>query len=290
MVKREKLSPKGWFTVEHICKDRNGNIVEFKPEYCDLKPKDVKKWNLVVNSGRQIIAQSLGGFFQDANQAVPQLNRIIVGEGQKTDNLPNLSDTGLVQEITNLSGTPAGTFLLAGPFDASPEITFPPQSQIFPVSGFTGPNASISIDAFGDTIFEDTTVDFGTIGISETDQVTIDNSVSNPLVFGIQEVLSSTQLRLHNPTQFTGSNIAWRIGTPGTQVVVSKLLEGNDFTLADWGGPIVLSEAGILFNNNVLFNRVVFTPENEDVGVLIQSDEGVSGIEISARLTWVITL
>lgn len=289
MVKREELKTKGWFSVEHICK-KDGLVVPFKSEYADLGIQDVKKWNLVVNSGRQTIARSLGGYYQDASQAVPQLNRVVVGEGQKTGNLPNLSDTGLVQEITKLNGTPAGTFLLAGPYDASPEISFPPQSQLFPLTGFTGPNASITIDPSGDSIFEDLTVDFGTLGISETDQITIDNSTVNPLIFGIQEIISSTQLRIHNPTQFTDTNIAWSVGTPGTQVVVTKLLEGNSFPLAEWGGAVVLSEAGILFNNNTLFNRVVFSPDNEDIGVLIQSDEGTSGVEISARLTWVITL
>lgn len=281
MVKRENLvQTKGWFTVEQIYKDSSGQPVE---------TEKVKKWNLVVNSGRQIIAQALGGYFQDASQEVPKFNRIIVGEGQKSGNLPNLGDTGLVQEITKLSGAPAGTFLLAGPYDASPEISFPPQSQTFPLSGFTGPNATISINGSGDSIFEDLTVDFSSIGISTTDQIKINNSSSNPLLFGIQEIISSTQLRIHNPTQYTGSGIQWSIGTPGTQVVVTKLLEGNNFPIAEWGGPVVITEAGILFNNNVLFNRVVFSEDNEDVGVLVQSDEN-SGMEISARLTWVITL
>lgn len=290
MVKREELNPLGWFSIEHICKNKNGDIVPFDPSYADLKVEDLKKWNLVVNAGRQIIARSLGGYYQLAAQETPYFNRIVVGEGQKAGNYPNLSDTGMVQEITKLNGTPAGTFLLEGPYDTAPEVTFPPQSTKFPLVGFTGPNATITIDGSGDSFFEDLTVNFNTIGISQTDQITIDNSSSNPLIFGIKEIVSATKLRIHNPTLFTGGSIAWSVGTPGTQVVVSKLLEGNNFPLAEWGGAIVLSEAGILFNNNTLFNRVVFSPDNEDVGVLIQSDEGVSGIEISARLTWVITL
>lgn len=291
MFTTENIDPKGYFRATHICK-RNGKIIPLREAVSDKKIQDINRWNLVVNSGRATMAKALGGYYQTASPATitPYVDRLIIGEGEKGPNPPNLTDTGLVQEITRISGTPAGTFLLDGPHDPSPDITFPAAQERHPLGGgYTGNNATIAINASEETILTDATVDFVALGVQLTDQVTINNSVTNPLVFGIREVRSTTELVLHNPNGYTGINLGWKIATPGTQMLISRLVEGNTFTLADYGGAVVIHEAGLLYNNGTLFNRVVFNPTDEEVGVLLQSDE-TTGTEISVRFEWLVTI
>jgi len=288
----EHIDPQGFFRATHICKTRSGIILPLREVVDNPKIKDIERWNLVVNSGRQVVARCLAGHYQTASPAAsaPYINRLILGEGEKQSNLPNLTDTGLVQEIAKITGTPSGTFLLDGPHEASPDITLPASARRWPLSGdFTANNAAITINASEETILTDATVDFTSIGVELTDQVTIDNSSTNPLVFGIREVRSATELVLHNPNGYTGTSRAWRIETPGTQMLVSRLIEGNTFTQADYGGAVVCHEAGLLFNNSTLFNRVVFNPTDEEVGILLQSDE-LTGVEISVRFEWLVTV
>lgn len=287
-------SVSGYIKATHICTTKSGLVLPLSRDFVankNFRPMDFQKWNLVVNSGRQVQARTLGGYYQTASPAfaAPYLNRLIIGNGQKQDNLPALNNTGLVNEIQQLDGTISGTFLLAGPYEASPEVTFPTAAQRWPLDGgFTGPNATISINGSGETIFQDLTATFiDTIGVQLTDQVTINES--EPLVFGVREVRSNTQLVLHNPYGYTGSAIEWKIGTPGTQLLVSKLLRGNDFPVADFGESVVIHEAGLLFNNNTLFNRVVYAPNDEESGLLLQSDE-LTGVEISVRFEWLVTI
>lgn len=288
------MEPLGYVRYIHTAKTKSGIELPLSRSIIDVdgfKPLNSSKWNLVVNSGRQVLARALGGYYQTSvsPQAVPHVNRLIIGNGTKTDNLPSLADTGLVNEIQTLDGTPRGTFLIKGPYDASPEISFPAASQKYPlVSGYSGPNATITINGDEETILEDLTVNFiDDIGVTVTDQITINES--DPLVFGIREVRSNNQLVLHNPYGYTGTAIEWKVGTPGTQMLVSKLLRGNDFSLAEYGGFALIHEAGLLFNNNTLFNRVVFAPNDEESGLLLQSDELSSGVEISVRIEWLVT-
>lgn len=294
MLETQKV--RGHFKATHICRKSNGLYVPLNQADIarkDVSISDVQKWNLVVNSGRQNMARNLGGSFQTADpaQVSPYINRITLGEGIKSGNLPSLSNTGLVQEIRKIGGTPSGTFLLNGPNEVAPDITFPAAAQRWPLSGdFTGANGNITIDGDGKTFLDDATVQFvSTIDVQLTDQVTINNSPTNPLALGIKEVVSETRLELHNPYSFTGSNVEYRISTPGTQMLVSKLIEGNDFTNAEWGEGVLITEAGLLYNNSELFNRVVYYPEDEEKGLLLQSDES-TGTEISVRFEWLITL
>lgn len=290
-----RIDPQGFFSATHIFK-KNGKIIS-RDEALTSKQKsfvcDIKRNNLVVNSGRSIIAKSLAGFYQDGDpaQVAPYINRLIVGTGNKADNLPNLSDTGLVYELRKLDGTIAGTFLLDGPHEVSPEITLP---SVVWRGGAEPPTdwlsiGTVSINGSNETILTDATVNFLTLGLSLTDQVTINDDVTNPSVLGVREIRSSTQLVLHNPYGITGAGLQYRIGTPGTQMLVSKLIEGNSFPQAEWGSAIILKEAGLLFNNGTLFNRVVFAPTNEEAGLLIQSDEAL-GVEVSVRFEWLITI
>lgn len=290
-----KIDPQGFFSATHVFK-RDGEIIT-RDEALTTKQKsfvrDIHRSNLVVNSGRSIIAKSLGGFYQDGTpaQVAPYINRLIVGTGSKTGNLPNLSDTGLVYEMRKLDGTVAGTFLLDGPHEITPEITFPSvvwRGGAEPPTDWLSSGA-VTINVDNETILTDATVNFLTLGVSLTDQVTLNNNATNPAVLGIREIRSSTELVLHNPYGVTGAALQYRIGTPGTQMLVSKLVEGNNFPQAEWGSAIILKEAGLMFNNGSLFNRVVFAPSNEEAGLLLQSDEAL-GVEVSIRFEWLITI
>lgn len=296
MINKEKFTPVGVCGVKQVCKI-NGKEMEFDPKYIANKKYssliEVKQGNLVVNTGRSALAKSIGGLFQSADQVPPYINQISIGTGIKADNLPNLSDVSLVQELENLSGSAAGTFMLADPSEASPDITFPATVARFPTAstGWASDQATIKIDINGDTILEDTTVDFSAEGVQKTDQVKINNSSSNPFIFGIREIVSTTQLKLHNPNGYETagvSKIEYRIDSPGTQVLVSKLISGNDFPVASFGPVIIIKEAGLFMSNGSMFNRVVFAPLNEDAGVIIQSDE-TNGVELSVRFEWLIT-
>jgi hypothetical protein len=289
------IDPRGYFSATHVYK-RNGVEIP-RSEALTSKQmsfvQDIKRQNLVVNTGRQHIARSLGGYWQTADpvQINPYINRLIVGTGNKAGNLPNLSDTGLVTELRKLDGTVSGTFLLDGPWSVTPEVTFP---SLVWRGGAEPPNdwlssGAITINVDNETILTDATVNFLTLGVALTDQVTLDNSPTNPAVLGVREIRSATELVLHNPYGITSADVAYRIGTPGTQVLVSKLIEGNDFPQDDWGSAIILKEAGLLLSNSVLFNRVVFAPSDEEAGLLLQSDEAL-GVEVSIRFEWLITI
>lgn len=289
------LEPSGYFSATHVFKE---NGVEISMEEA-LSPKqrqfvmDIKRQNLVVNSGRQHIARNLGGYWQTADpaQVSPYINRLVVGTGTKSGNLPNLSDTGLVTELKKLDGTTAGTFLLDGPWEITPEITFPSvvwRGGAEPPNDFLSSGA-ITINGSGETILTDASVNFITLGVALTDQVTLDNSATNPAVLGVREVRSATTLVLHNPYGITSGSVAYRIGTPGTQVLISKLVEGNNFPQDEWGSAIILKEAALLLSNSVMFNRVVFAPADEEAGLLLQSDEAL-GVEVSIRFEWLITI
>lgn len=297
----DRLKVHGVCTATHICKDKNGNEVPISDAVAVKSGNEVPrivKSNLVVNTGRQILAQLLGGLWQSDGQVGPYIDRITLGDGQKANNLPNLTDTGLVNEIQKLDGTVSGTFLLNDPNDVAPDVVFPARSGRFPTSdtGWGSANGTVTIDGNGDTILEDNSVNFTSLfgggeSVQLTDQVTLNTSSSNPLVLGVKEVVSATQLKLHNPNGYetpVATNIQYRIDVPGTQMLVSKLVNGNSFVKADWGTAVLIKEAGLLFNNGVLFNRVVFAPQSEDVGVLLQSDE-TNGVEISVRFEWLVT-
>lgn len=301
---KEKVTPKGVCTVTHVCKTKNGLELPlsvamsdetkdlFREKGWKVPEKEVVKNNLVVNTGRAFLAKALGGSWENGSpsQVTPYVNRITMGTGTKSGNLPNLSDTGLVQELQKLSGTVAGTFLLEGPNEISPDIVFPPAVERFPIGGGFSGVGTITINVAGETLLTDVTVDFiNTIGVQLTDQVTIDNDPTNPLVLGVREVRSATVLVLHNPTGYTGASLAYAIATPGTQMLVSKLIEGNDFAQADYGVAVLIHEAGLLLNNGTLFNRVVYYPDDEGIGLLLQSDE-TNGVEISLRIEWLITM
>ena len=297
-INSTKINVSGVCKATHVCKTKSGLHVPLSYAVSDetreylnslgkSKPKkEIVQNNLVVNTGRAFLAKALGGFWenQTPDLVTPYINRIALGTGLKTGNLPNLSDTGLVQELERLDGTAAGTFLLTGPNDVGPEIVFPAS-----VARTTGTNAVIAIDGTGVTTLTDGSADFITDGVQLTDQVTLSSSPTNPLVLGVRSIQSSTVLELHNPNGFAGSGLAYSVDTPGTQVLISKLISGNTFTQVNYGVAVLIKEAALLFNNDTMFNRVVFAPSDEDAGLLLQSDEA-NGVEIGIRFEWLVTL
>lgn len=301
-MQSEAIEVEGVCKATMVCRHKSGlfvplsnalseaTIQKLKKEGYRTPDREVVKGNLVVNGGRAALALMLGGWWETADQSTPYINRITLGNGMKTGNLPNLADSGLVSEIKKNDDTIAGTFLIEGPHELTPEILFPPKVQKFPEVGGFGGSCSVSIDMNGETLLEDTGADFvNEVGVQLVDQVTFNNSVTNPVVLGIREVKSPTVLSLHNPTGFTAApGLEYSIGTPGTQMLVSKLIEGNTFPMGEWGPAVLVHEAGLLLSNGTMFNRVVFAPHSESVGVLIQSDE-YNGVEISVRFEWLVT-
>jgi hypothetical protein len=249
-------------------------------------PKDgqIIKGNLVVNTGREVLAKLLG------NLSESFINRLILGQGQKSGNLPHLGDVSLVQELTQLDSTLNGQIVL----NPMTDIFVPAKVGRFPTSpslDWGSSSGSISIDGNGDTILEDLVeANFFDLAVQNTDQVTV-NTGPNPIVLSVKRVIDAEHLELHNPNGYESpiaEVVQYRIDTPGTQLLISKLVEGNDYDVATWGAATIVHEAGLLFNTGELYNRVVFAPTSDDVGLILQPD-GVGGSEMSVRFEFVIT-
>jgi len=246
----------------------------------------IEKDNLVVNDGRQTIARLLG------NQTASHLDRLIVGTGPKGNNIPNLQDSGLVQELQDSDGNLSGKFVL----DYDTEVFFPARTGRFPSDPtveWGSADGAVEVDSTTQqSLLKDNTVNFFTIGVQKTDQVTIDNDPDNPLVLQIRQIVDKHTLEVYNPNDYTtpsSETIQYRIDTPGTQMLISKLLQGNDFPESDFGKVTILHEAGLLFNDGTLFNRVVFVPSDEGAGLVAQPNTNTHD-ELNIRFEVVITL
>jgi hypothetical protein len=213
------------------------------------------------------------------------VNRIVLGNGPKI--APHLGDTWMAQELSNLSGLINGTFAIDENEKFYPErIGRLPQGQN---ANWGSASGSIFVENEM-TILEDVANNFYNIGVQSTDQVTI-NSLFGPLIFSVRQVLSRNRLELTNPHGYqspTGEVIQYRIDTSGTQFMVSKLFRGNDFPTTTWGAAVLITEAGLLLSNGLLFNRVVFAPHLENAGLILQPATQ-AGSELSVRFEAVIT-
>lgn len=295
-MNNDNLNPTGRFTATHICKDKSGKVVSLSEALSKetiemLKGKvrvaNVKRNNLVVNQGRKKTAELLGGRNQRLINPIPAnyIDRLILGDGPKAGNYPNLNNSlATFQEITktDVNNTPFGTFL----FDNG-EIFYPDSAGRVPVGTTEGwaPTLAVITDSQYLDVDEDT---FALV--QPYDQVTLNSDLTNPLRLTVLEVVNDRRLRIHNPSGYLTDGVQYRIDTPGTQVLFSKLVTGNTFHPDEFGPAVIVKEAGLLFNDSMLFNRVVFAPENEDSGVILQSDQSTSGIEISVRFEFVITI
>lgn len=290
---RDRLNPIGVATVTMVPSVPGVSIKEALGEktlrWLNDKGKKIPSQrivrnNLVVNSGREKIARLLSRGKTSENAYI---NRLTIGVGQKSGNLPSLLDVGLAEELTNLSGVGSGTF----EFDPDTEILLPSSGPKYPSSGggWAPTQCTISISSGITTLTDPSAAFVTTSSISTTDQVTVQSSTINNVSLGVMSVVSDTQLTLYNPYGFSGAALNYRISTPGTQVLFSKFVDGNNFPQSSFGVATLITEAGLLFNDGTLFNRVVYIPENEDVGIVLQSDEA-TGVAMGARFEFLVTI
>jgi hypothetical protein len=288
--------------VNGICRathviSKNVSLYEALYDKSIKVPKNrVVNGNLVVNTGRARLASLLAKHKTGAVYPTEKtyIDRLILGDCavnlvvDKSNNLPDLADTGLVHELTNTANVASGKFS----FDHTPDndVLFPQAAPRHPLTtGWSATLADITYSG-GKYYLTDTSQDFsgGDIGVQLTDQITVNTATDTNVTVGVKEVVSTTQLEIHNPNGYLGISLEYRIDTPGTQVLFSKLVRGNSFPQADWGSGLLVHEAGLLFNDGLLFNRVVFKPDNDELGLVLQSDEA-NGTEISVRFEWLIT-
>lgn len=246
--------------------------------------------NLVVNMGREALARLIGGDIDDF------INRIILGDlgnnVTKDEAKPQLTDNELYHVIRTLDDSPAGTFLLN-----SDHLMYPSATSRYPSDpnvDWAPTNATVDITG-GESILTDPNLtssdNFETMGVQMTDQVTLDTDTAYPLVVGIKSVKSENELVLHNPREYetpSGDQVRYSIATPGTQLLISRRIPGNNFDVDTWGPAVLVKEAGLLTNSDRLFNRVIFSPHNDDYGSILQSDE-MNGVELSIRFEWLLT-
>jgi len=273
----------GHFKAIPICTDRHGNTIppDEAARFVEHAPVGVSKNNLVLNLGRKRQAEFLGGRAQRVNSTPAYIDRLILGVGPKAGNPPHLSNTfESINQIRKLNGTPFGIFHL---FDE--DIFYPDSMAVIPhglSSGWANGTATLSSDG---TFICDGEEDLSAVRV--IDQVTLDHPDETRL--SIREIVSDVELKLHNPSglEFGGR---YRIDSAGTQVVFSKLIRGNMFPPDEFGPVVLVQEAGLLFTDSVLLNRVIYGGVDDDSGIPLQSDLNPSGIELSYRFEFTMTM
>ena len=281
----ERVRPIGVLSVRHIA-TRNGRVV---PVHTIVTPR-LRKFlegkgidadrvfkNLVVNTGRGKLARLLGGATNS------YINRVQLGDTrdsagivQKSSFPPDLSDTRLVNEIRTLAGQPGATFDLDS-------TTYP--DEVNKVDASVGTPGTLTAGA--PSLLSDATgVDFVTAGITDRDTVTVVLN-GEDYTLGVISVISPTSLEVANPSQLAGA-VGYTVQTPGTQVLFSKLVNGDNFPEAEYGTAVVAHEAGLLFNDDTLFNRVTFQQNDDSLGVVLQPTD-IDGTRIDVQLDWLIT-
>lgn len=271
----------GRFTATPICKDKDGNLIPLS-EFKGKKPRVIKKNNLVVSQGRKKIAELIGGRNQlgEEGHSANYINRLILGVGDKEGNTPHLmNDQSTFEQIQKIDSTPMGIFQIE-----KADIFYPDSSGKIPEGLDSGWSDTTGIlDASG--TFTDNNADFSTIEI--LDHLTL--NISNTTRLVVTDVISDTELAVYNPGGLAVES-SYRIDTPGTQVIFSKLIEGNLFHPDEFGPSVLVTEAGLLFNDSSLFNRVIFGDPTTDNGIVLQSDESLGSQELSYIFEFTITL
>ncbi|MFB6371997.1 MAG: hypothetical protein ABEN55_02510 [Bradymonadaceae bacterium] len=273
--------------LEHAIADKT--LEALRDQGFDPRIGSFESDNLIVNGGRRNCAQLLGGLVDDVF-----LNRIgfgDLGNTSKSNAYPNLDDNGLYHEIEDLNNDKNGMFLLQdGDFHT------PSEDDRYPSNGdqWAPTQATVDIRSYNNverTVLEDTNVDFTNIGVQPKDQVVLNTSTTHPLRLGVREVLSTTELVVHNPRRYetpANEDIEYRIDIPGTQLLVSRYISGDNFDPAVWGPGVLVQEAALFFNDDTMYNRVIMYPNDDDAGLFFQHSS-VNGKEIGFRVEWLIT-
>lgn len=232
--------------------------------------------NLVVNTGRSTLARLIRGVTNTYINRVQLGDCRIAGVVRKTDFPPDLSDVSLIHEIRNLGGQPGATFDLDG--SSSPD-------EVIKVDASVGTPGTLSAGSVS-TLTDITGVDFVAAGVNARDTVTVVLN-GEDFTLGVNEVLSATELEVSNPGQLAGA-VGYTVQTPGTQALFTKLISGDNFPESEFGPVTIVHEAGLLFSDNTLFNRITFQQNDDDVGLVLQPTD-VDGTRIDVQLDWLIT-
>jgi len=277
---REQMPIQGVVTARHIA-TKNGVEIPWSEVEKSLASRGIKaprqtvKQNLVVESGRSQLAQLLGGDSSAFIDRVQLGDTKIAGVVQKTALPPDLSDVALVNEIRTLLGAPGATFSLD-------QHTYPATVTKTEPAGLPGTLVAGVVSTFSDP-----GADFVADGVNDSDVLTVFIG-GEDFSFGINEVTSPTLLEVENASNLSGSGLGYNIKTPSGQVLFTKLISGNNFPESQFGTSVKAHEAGLLFSNGTLFNRVVFVPGDDTTGLILQPGT-VDGTVISIQLDWLIT-
>lgn len=232
--------------------------------------------NLVVNVGRSTLASMLRGVKTTFINRVQLGDCKVSGVVRKTDFPPDLSDVSLVNEIRTLGGQPGATFDLDG--SSSPDEVVKVDASV----GTPGTLVAGSVSTLSDI----TGVDFVASGVNARDTVTVVLN-GEDFTLGVNEVVDATTLEVSNPGQLAGS-VGYTVQTPGTQALFTKLVSGDNFPESEFGPVTVVHEAGLLFADDTLFNRITFQQNDDAVGLVLQPTD-VDGTRIDVQLDWLIT-
>jgi len=284
----ESQGIKGRVSIRHLASVHGRSIpiaealtlaVRRRLEAMGIRPESLTE-NLVVNTGRAQLARMIR---RDpaTNQRI-WIDRVQLGDCKvggivvKTDYPPDLSDTALVHEIRTLADLPGATFDLDS--DSSPDEVIKVDASVGTPAVLTAGVTSLLTDTTG--------VDFVASGVTDRDTVRVWLG-GEDFILGVDAVNSASELEVANPSQLAGP-VGYTVQTPGTQSLFQKLISGNNFPEADYGPVTVVHEAGLLFTNDVLFNRVVFQAQDNDLGLVLQPQD-IDGTQIDVQLDWLIT-
>lgn len=282
-VARENLSVQGRVAIRHVA-SRDGVPI---PLAAALSPKLVAELrargldpnrvfrNLVVNVGRGRLARLLGGGSSSYIDRV-QLGDCKVSGVVRKDLYPaDLSDVTLVHEIRDLVNNPGAIFDLDG--TSYPDEVVKTDASIgTPGTLLAGVSSTLT----------DAGADFVADGVGDSDTVTVLLG-GEDYTLGVKAVVSASQLELDNPSSVSGA-VGYTVQTPGTQVLFSKLVNGDNFPEAQFGAVTVVHEAGLLFSDGALFNRVTFQQQDNALGLVLQPTD-IDGTRIDVQLDWLIT-
>lgn len=284
MLKRERVRPHGQVTVRHVT-TRNGRVVPVEQVLTPrllaalrlkgVRPESIGK-NLVVNTGRAMLARLIRGVSSAHIDRVQLGDCVIDGVVRKSEYPPDLSDTRLVHELRTLTDQPGGTFDLDS--SSSPDEVVKVDASIGTPGTLTAGSVSLLTDVTG--------ADYVDAGVNERDTVTVVIN-GEDYTLGVISVQSSTELVVANPSQLAGA-VGYTVQTPGTQALFRKLINGDNFPVGDYGPATVVHEAGLLFDDDTLFNRITFQPNDDDLGLVLQPTD-IDGTRIDVQLDWLIT-
>lgn len=281
---REQPAVRGEVRIRHVA-TRHGRAVDPATALSAAARAELRRQgispellgrNLVVNTGRAQLAKLIRGVTSAYIDRVQLGDCKVGGVVVKTTFPPDLSDVALVHELRDLGDNPGGTFALDN--NSGPD-------EVQKVDASVGTPGTLAAGATS-TLTDVTGVDFVAEGVNERDTVTVTLG-GEDYTLGVNAVVSATQLEVANPSQLAGA-VGYTVQTPGTQALFSKLISGDDFPEADFGPVTVVHEAGLLFSDDTLFNRITFNQSDNAVGLILQPTD-IDGTRIDIQLDWLIT-